>query len=866
MLRPVMVFVSEEIGLAKERDVVKSQPPLFTTMEMSPYLDLAANKAETEELIHWPAPPYFEFIRGGGRQGPEECLLIFKDGTKAAGRLVDFRPDEALLKFQPTDANVGISVAFSSLLGLRLLGLIQLKPERRPLGVAEEEMFAPSERQPFNVDLVNGKKLQGETMGFVDALCGLFLYLPEEDSGVTRWFVPAQAIQASSIGAPIGQMLINQNLASPESVDAALKKQRELRAQKLGEYLTENQIVAPDQLAAALKHQNTRPVLKLGESLRELGFLTESQLEEAQKIQSQNRKMPLGQILSSLGIVNSEVIKAVMAHKLGIPFVNLRKFRVTPEILGKVPARVAYRYRIVPMCESGGGLVVASENPLGKTSLDELRFITGQKMIPVMASEDDVRYALENHYGAAWRAGSVAHAKPGRSGGRSPDAFAVSPAAGGDVGIEELTSRLAAETGELELGEQHIESDSTLVQLVNKIIIDAIEKKVSDIHIESNPGETGTRIRFRKDGALVDYLDLSSRFRRAVISRIKIMSQLDITEHRKPQDGKIDFSHFGPMKMELRVTTVPTKEGLEDIVMRVLGTATPVPIEQVGFDAQTLAALKRLISKPQGLILVCGPTGSGKTTTLHSLLGFLNTSEFKIWTAEDPIEITQAGLRQVQVNPKIGWTFAAAMRSFLRADPDIVMVGEMRDAETTKIGIEASLTGHLVLSTLHTNSAPECIVRLLDLGMDPFNFADALLGILAQRLTRRLCPACKEAYIPTSANFDELLREYCVETSLDAAKVMNGWRERYTGRDGKITLYRARGCDRCDRTGYQGRMGLYELLVGDATVKRLVQSRAPVVDVKSAAVAAGMRTLKQDGIDKILQGLTDMVQVRAVCG
>ncbi len=495
--------------MAKEREIVKSQPPLFTTMEMSPYLDLAANKAETEELFHWPAPPYFEFIRSGGRQGPEECLLIFKDGTKAAGRLVDFRPDEALLKFQPTDANVGISVAFSSLLGLRLLGLIQLKPEPRPLGVAEEEMFAPSERQPFNVDLVNGKKLQGETMGFVNALCGLFLYLPEEDSGVTRWFVPAQAIQASSIGAPIGQMLIEQNLASPESVEAALKKQRELRAQKLGEYLTENQIVAPDQLAAALKRQNTRPVLKLGESLIELGFLTESQLEEAQKIQSKTRKMPLGQILSSLGIVNSEVIKAVMAHKLGIPFVNLRKFRVAPEILSKVPARVAYRYRIVPMCESGGGLVVASENPLGKTSLDELRFITGQKMIPVMASEDDVRYALENHYGAAGRAGGVAHAKPGRSGGRSPDEFAVSPAAAGNVGIEELTSRLAAETGELELGEHHIESDSTLVQLVNKIIIDAIEKKASDIHIESNPGETGTRIRFRKDGTLVDYLDLA---------------------------------------------------------------------------------------------------------------------------------------------------------------------------------------------------------------------------------------------------------------------------------------------------------------------------------------------------------------------
>jgi len=223
-------------------------------------------------------------------------------------------------------------------------------------------------------------------------------------------------------------------------------------------------------------------------------------------------------------------------------------------------------------------------------------------------------------------------------------------------------------------------------------------------------------------------------------------------------------------------------------------------------------------------------------------------------------------LRQVQVNPKIGWTFAAALRSFLRADPDIVMVGEMRDAETCKIGIEGSLTGHLVLSTLHTNSAPECIVRLLDLGMDPFNFADALLGILAQRLIRRLCPSCKIAYVPTSSQIEELLTEYCAETSIDATKTMDAWRQRYSGAGGKFTLWRSNGCERCDQTGYKGRLGLYELLVADAAVKRLVQSRAPVTDIKGTAVAAGMRPLKQDGIDKVLQGLTDMHHVRAVCG
>jgi type II secretory ATPase GspE/PulE/Tfp pilus assembly ATPase PilB-like protein len=270
--------------------------------------------------------------------------------------------------------------------------------------------------------------------------------------------------------------------------------------------------------------------------------------------------------------------------------------------------------------------------------------------------------------------------------------------------------------------------------------------------------------------------------------------------------------------------------------------------------------VKRLISRPHGLFLVCGPTGSGKTTTLHSLLASLNTAETKIWTAEDPIEISQPGLRQVQVNPKIGWSFAAAMRSFMRADPDVIMVGEMRDAETAKIGIEASLTGHLVLSTLHTNSAPESVTRLLDLGMDPFNFADGLLGVLSQRLVRMLCLHCKVAYTPGAAELEELAAEYCGASRSDPARVLHAWRSQPKG----LTLYRAKGCSRCDRTGYKGRMGIYELLVADASIKRLVQARAPVSDIAAAAAAQNMRTLKQDGIEKIVRGLTDLHQVHTV--
>jgi type II secretory ATPase GspE/PulE/Tfp pilus assembly ATPase PilB-like protein len=487
--------------------------------------------------------------------------------------------------------------------------------------------------------------------------------------------------------------------------------------------------------------------------------------------------------------------------------------------------------------------------------MEELRFVAGMKLVPVMASTEDIRRALESSYGSGE---APREARPAETVPAARSAFM-------DINIEQLTSRLAAESGDLDLDEQQAaQSDSTLVKLVNKIILDAAEQRASDIHIEANPTGKNIRIRFRKDGALVTYLDMPSRFRRAIVSRIKIMSQLDITERRKPQDGKIDFARFGPAKVELRVATIPTANGLEDVVMRVLATATPVPIDQLGLDPMAMVAIKRMISRPHGLFLVCGPTGSGKTTTLHSLLGFLNTPDLKIWTAEDPIEIAQPGLRQVQVNAKIGWTFAAAMRAFMRADPDVIMVGEMRDAETAKTGVEASLTGHLVFSTLHTNSAAESVVRLLDLGMDPFNFADALLGVLAQRLIRRLCPSCRTAYVPPTNELEELAFEYCSDTELQADKLLQVWRKQYGGSNGRITLFRAPGCPECDRTGYKGRMGLYELLVADAAVKRLVQTRAPVTEIVTTALAKGMRTLKQDGIEKVLQGVTDMHQVRTV--
>jgi type II secretory ATPase GspE/PulE/Tfp pilus assembly ATPase PilB-like protein len=339
---------------------------------------------------------------------------------------------------------------------------------------------------------------------------------------------------------------------------------------------------------------------------------------------------------------------------------------------------------------------------------------------------------------------------------------------------------------------------------------------------------------------------------------------MDISEKRRPQDGKLDFEQAGLPPLELRVVTLPTAHGLEDVVMRILSAPKALSLAQLGLAPRVLEGLKDAASKPYGLVFVCGPTGSGKTTTVHSLLAHINTPDHKIWTVEDPVEIVQEGLCQVQVNAKLGLGFVDVLRSFMRADPDVIMVGETRDAESARTVIAASLTGHLVVSTLHTNGAAESVVRLLDFGLDPFNFADAMLAILGQRLVRRLCPSCREPYEASRVEIESLANEYCRDSELTPAEVIAGWHARDSGADGEMTLYRACGCERCDQAGYKGRMGIHELLTATPLVKALILGRASGREMARAAAREGMLTLKQDGIDKVLQGHTDLAQVLLV--
>ena len=424
---------------------------------------------------------------------------------------------------------------------------------------------------------------------------------------------------------------------------------------------------------------------------------------------------------------------------------------------------------------------------------------------------------------------------------------------GGTGSIDQLLAQLGKVAEETERAEMPVNNgvaDNEMVRLVNKVILDAYQMHASDIHIEPGIGGAKMLVRVRVDGSLEHFLELPSSLRHAMVARLKVMADLDISESRRPQDGKITFKKFGPLDIELRVATIPTSGGTEDVVMRILAGGEPIPMSELGLLEDNKARLLSVIDKPYGLFYVCGPTGSGKTTTLHSILAYLNTPDTKIWTAEDPVEITQRGLRQVQVNKKAGIDFATLMRAFLRADPDIIMVGESRDHETVAMGVEASLTGHMVFSTLHTNSAPESITRLLDMGMDPFNFADALLGILAQRLAKRLC-TCKEAYIPSEQELKSFMTEYAIELRHTEAwqNDTNHEMKRLYARlkhqhavDGKLRLYRPVGCPECRNSGYRGRIGLHELLVTDDKVKRLIQERARVALIFTAAVEAGMHT------------------------
>ncbi|MBN8493811.1 MAG: Flp pilus assembly complex ATPase component TadA [Burkholderiales bacterium] len=831
-----------------------SSPPL----SLVPLEDASAPAAGGATAFAWPTPPFACYPAPQRLSEPEACQIEGMNGRLMNGLLIEMDLAEGVAKVRIPPARIAIPLRFNQFRRLTLT---------RPLAPLDDGEGAGSfmAQRPaigVKVHLKGAAPLDGLSIGHREEASGLFLFPPVDARGsVLRCFIPKAAYDQADIGERIGELLVAQKSATPEQVEQALAEQQQLRSQKLGDILLTRQIVTPEELEKAILEQSRMPMVRIGEALIALGFIDQAQLDDALSQQRGDRSMPLGELLVRRGLVSRADLQTALARKMGYPLVDVGQFPSEAEALSRLPYAVALRVPALPLLMRGGRLIVAVEDPSRPELLDDVEFAAQTKVVPVLARAGLLAGAVQRAYERIGIGNGAGHAD---GSGAAKGEFDADDA--GKL-LATLEQQQAPDLSERE--DQTIEqSDNSLVRLINSMIAEAQSQGVSDIHIECQPGRDKVKIRFRKDGSLRPYMELPHTYRNALIARIKIMCDLDISERRKPQDGKINFGKFVPgQRLELRVATIPTANGLEDAVLRLLASAKPIPIDNLGLSPENLGHIKAAAQRPYGMMLCVGPTGSGKTTTLHSVLGYINQPDRKIWTAEDPVEITQAGMRQVQVNPKIDWTFAKALRAFLRADPDVIMVGEIRDRETAQMAVEASLTGHLVMSTLHTNSAVETVTRLLDMGMDPFNFADSLLAVLAQRLVRRLCSKCVQAQPATPEQVDELMADYLhafgqSEKKPNPDDVLAGWKQRF-GKDGKLMHHYAKGCPSCDGSGLRGRAGLHELLVVSREIRHLIQTGARPDELLRTALSEGLRTLRQDGIDKVWAGVSTIEEVRA---
>ena len=815
------------------------------------------------ELVSWPTPELPAYPAAGPNTAPVMCEIEGHNGKLLSGDLMLFAPERGVLQLVMQKPHKSLALRLEQFRRMRLLEPLRAVPAVK----GEHELARQRPSIPFRIDFLKAPVWQGLTVGHHDVPQGIFLYQPLDDHGtLQRWFVPRSSFSAAQVGQKIGEALVEQHSTSPDKIAQALAEQELLRSRKLGDMLVVRQIISADELAEAIDHQARMPMVRIGEALCALGYVTDLQLEDALQQQRSDRSTPLGELLVRNGVVSRVDLQTALARKMGYPLVDVQNFPADSDALSRLPYAMAARIPALPLMRRAGRLVVAVEDPSDRGKLDELEFAAQCKVVPVLARSGVLQGMVHKAYEML---GAATDNEP------TTGEVSWSPDADHGDASKLLASMEKVDATQDERDDPAIQqSDNSLVRLINSMILEAHSQGVSDIHVECPGGKEKVRIRFRRDGHLRPYLELPHTYRNALIARIKIMCDLDISEKRKPQDGKINFSKFVQgVKLELRVATIPTNGGMEDAVLRLLQSSKPIPLDSLGLSPNNLKGLKTAIQRPYGMLLCVGPTGSGKTTTLHSAMGFINTPERKIWTAEDPVEITQSGLRQVQVNPRIDWTFAKALRAFLRADPDVIMVGEIRDQETASVSVEASLTGHLVLSTLHTNSAPETVTRLLDMGMDPFNFADALLGVLAQRLVRKLCTHCRVAHVASAEDEEELLHDHMhvmagVENAAPADAVMADWRARFGAPEnspqaGRMTLYKPVGCDHCGNTGYRGRAGIHELMTVSRGLRHLIQTGGRADDLLKHALADGMRTLRQDGIEKVLAGLTTIEEVRA---
>ena len=752
---------------------------------------------------------------------PSEIIIKLLNGSERHGTLTqEFDPASGQIAFSSKADQSNTLIPLDDICFIKFLG----KPDLHDPSLKEStsHYITTLTGERFRVHL--GKNTQASSRGF---------FGQPIDTGVDfkSIFFTAKGCRNRGHDKPLGEILNKLGLVEETDIAEALEEQQNLRTRRVGEILADQAEIPQPYFEQAIdkvtRKAHKKSQLRIGEILIEAGLVTRQQIDEALQKQSLGKRKQIGRILIERGLINENQLLIALAEKFRLDFVNLDDITISQAALGKVPQSMIENMQVLPISLNETRLTVATATPTDPTISENLRFATNCQIELVCARATQIGERIATLFDR------------------------------GEDTIKDLINELAevvVEDGDVPELDMITESDSKVIKLVNKVLLEAHKKGASDIHFEPGAGPQPLKIRYRKDGICYTVHQIAATYKKAVISRLKIVARLDIAERRRPQSGKIILKKKDE-RIEYRVEITPTIGGQEDAVLRVLSSVRGFSLDELGFSASNRQRFKNLLRKPYGIILCVGPTGSGKTTSLHSALAEINTPDTKIWTAEDPVEITQEGLRQVQVNTKIGFTFEQALRSFLRADPDVIMIGEMRDSATAKTAIGASLTGHLVFSTLHTNNAPETVIRLIEMGIDPFNCSDALLGILAQRLARRLCKQCKEPYHPSRDEYAAYVEAYGPKQFMEDD--MPEFSE-------DLTLMRKVGCNACEGIGYSGRIAIQELLINSPEIKRAIKYNSKVEEISEIAISQGMRNLRMDGIQKIFQGLTDLHQVNQV--
>lgn len=752
-----------------------------------------------------PAPLYVT-------DGPEalqdaDVVAQLMDGEKLRGSLLRLDERGRLIIRSREDRKVR-DIPFSNLRSLLFSKGLPAATRPHPIQARGGTMLTSKKPQRFRIVYRDGKVLTGQAQGALMDEKGLHLFQLGKESRFVRLFVPLQVVKDHQLSSRIGEALLEEKAVSEQQLTDAVEAQGALRQKKIGEYLQSSVVLTPADLRRALDQQANQPSKRIGDLLRHNGLITERQLNVALEEQKRDRSKKLGDILVEMEALSAEALHITLARTLGIPFVKLRTFDIDPEVISLVTVDLAEKHTLIPLLLHQDRLIVAMESPMDTATLSLLRFTTGRSTETAVATGEDIRWAINKYYGSRESAEALK-----------------------ELGLSDTEEGVGAKTVE---EVERMGTEKPVIRLVNSIIVDAISQHASDIHIR--PTEQQVDLFFRLNGTLKKIRSYSKKLLPAMVSRIKILGRMNIAERRLPQDGQTRVSNAGAL-VDLRISVIPTVEG-ESVVIRILDVRVGLKsLDQIGFSERDQAVFADMLRKSYGMVLVTGPTGSGKSTTLYAALVDVKKQNVNIVTVEDPVEYHIDGIEQIQAYTAPGYTFAKALRHILRHDPDVIMIGEIRDEETGKIAIQSALTGHLVLSTLHTNDAASSVTRLLEMGVQPYLLSATLVGVVAQRLVRRNCEHCM------------------VEEDVDP-----GVRKVLAVAEEEV-FYRGKGCDYCNHTGYSGRLAVYELLSVSESLRDLLVEDVNADEIHRLAVSEGMVPLTDNAIALARQGVTSLNEV-----